>query len=182
MANIGFKKAVFTIGTTQYVVDKAKGGTIDAKISGISTEATTVDASDIPFYIYQKGVGSIKCDLTLFDIQSVTGLYEALFGLKTVDGITVVGADTTPAYTSLLLVSENTDGADLFFGLTKGKFSHPDIELGTKASDGKVDPKTVATSGTFIADSRGYAYMTAVASATNKEAAFLKTLNNVTAP
>lgn len=178
MANIGFKKAVFTIGTEQYVVDKAKGGTIDAKISGISTEATTVDASDVPFFVYQKGVGVITCDLTLFDIQSVTGLYEALYGVKTEEGITIVGADTQPAYTSLVLVSENAEGKELYFGLTKGKFGVPDIELGTKTSDGKVDPKTVSTSGTFVADSRGYAYMTAVASEAMTESAFIAKVNN----
>lgn len=179
MASIGFSKAIFTIEEKTYTVDKENGGTIDAKISGIANEATTVDASDIPFYVYQKGIGSITCDLTLFDIQSVEGLYEDLYGITTEDGIALVGADTTPKYTSLVLVSENHLGKALYFGLTKGKFAHPDLELGTKTSDGKVDPKTVATSGTFIADNRGYAYMTAVQSDTVTEDVFIKKVNNV---
>lgn len=178
MANIGFKKAVFTIGAKSYTVDKTAGGTIDAKISGIANEAVTVDASDVPFFIYQKGVGKITCDLTVFDLQSVTGLYEDLFGIETVTGISVVGANTAPKYTSIVLVSENADGKDLYFGLMKGKFAHPDVELATKA-DGKVDPKTVQTQGTFIADSRGYAYATAVQSETQTEDAFVKFVNNV---
>lgn len=177
MANIGFKKAIFTINKQRYVVDKTQGGTIEAKISGIANEATTVDASDIPFFVYQKGVGNISVDLTVFDLQSVEGLYKALFGVQEDEGISVVGADTTPAYTSLVLVSENAQGKDLYFGLTKGKFSHPDIELATKA-EGKADPKTITTTGTFVADERGYAYMTAVQSEQITEDKFVKKVNN----
>lgn len=177
MATVGFKKAIFTINDKKYVVDKTQGGTIEAKITGIANEAITVDASDIPFFIYQKGVGKISCDLTMFDLQSVEGLYEDLFGVETVNGVSVVGVNTAPAYTSLVLVSENADGKDLFFGLTKGKFAHPDIDLGTK-KDGKVDPKNVTTKGEFIADSRGYAYMTAVQTATTNEDTFTKFVNN----
>lgn len=180
MANIGFKKAIFTIDNQKYVVDKTQGGTIEAKISGIANEATTVDASDIPFFVYQKGVGNISVDLTVFDLQSVEGLYKALFGVKEENGISIVGAETAPAYTSLVLVSENAQGKDLYFGLTKGKFAHPDIELATKA-EGKADPKTVATTGTFVADERGYAYMTAVQSETITEDVFVKKVNNTPA-
>ena len=177
MANIGFKKAIFTINNQKYVVDKTQGGTIEAKISGIANEATTVDASDIPFFVYQKGVGNISVDLTVFDLQSVAGLYKALFGVEEEEGISIVGANTTPAYTSLVLVSENAQGKDLYFGLTKGKFSHPDIELATKA-EGKADPKTITTTGTFVADERGYAYMTAVQSEQITEDKFVKKVNN----
>lgn len=177
MANIGFKKAIFTINNQKYTVDKTQGGTIEAKISGIANEATTVDASDIPFFVYQKGVGNISVDLTVFDLQSVEGLYKALFGVQEDEGISVVGADTAPAYTSLVLVSENAQGKDLYFGLTKGKFAHPDIELATKA-EGKADPKTITTTGTFVADSRGYAYMTAVQSESITEDKFVKKVNN----
>ena len=180
MANIGFKKAIFTINNQKYIVDKTQGGTIEAKISGIANEATTVDASDIPFFVYQKGVGSISVDLTVFDLQSVDGLYKALFGVQDDGGISIVGAETAPAYTSLVLVSENAQGKDLYFGLTKGKFAHPDIELATKA-EGKADPKTVATTGTFVADERGYAYMTAVQSETITEDVFVKKVNNTPA-
>lgn len=116
--------------------------------------------------------------MTVFDLQSVEGLYATLFGVQEEDGISIVGADTAPAYTSLILVSENAQGKDLYFGLTKGKFAHPDIELSTK-SEGKADPKTVATTGTFIADERGYAYMTAVQSETVTEELFAKKVNNV---
>lgn len=179
MANIGFSKAIFTIGDKQYVVDKDNGGTIEAKITGIANEATTVDASDVPFYVYQKGVGTIKCSLTLFDIQSVEGLYEDLYGISKEDGIALVGVDTAPKYTSLILVSENHEGKPLYFGLTKGKFAHPEMEMGTKTSDGKVDPKKTVTSGTFISDSRGYSYMTAVQSDTVTEDVFIKKVNNV---
>ncbi len=179
MASIGFKKAIFTIGEESYTVDAQTGGTIDAKISGISNEAITVDASDVPFFVYQKGVGQITCDLTLFDIQSVPNLYKKLYGIQEEEGISILGSETKPAYTSLVLISENHESAPLYFGLTKGKFGHPDLELGTKTSDGKVDPKTVATTGTFISDSRGYAYMTAVGSETITEDLFIKKLNNV---
>lgn len=178
MANIGFKKAIFTIGTEKFVVDKTAGGTIDAKISGLGAEQITVDASDVPFYVSAKGTSSISVDLTVFDLQSVEGLYTTLFGVQEEDGISIVGADTEPAYTSLILVSENAQGKDLYFGLTKGRFAHPDIELATR-SEGKADPKTVATTGTFIADSRGYAYMTAVQSETVTEELFAKKVNNV---
>lgn len=179
MANIGFKKAIFTIGTKQYVLDKTKGGTIDAKITGISNESVTVDASDVPFFVYQKGVGKISCEMTAFDLQAVTGLYEDLFGVETVNGFTVVGQNTAPKYTSLVLVSENADGKDLYFGLMKGKFAHPEVELETK-KDGKAEPKTVKTKGDFIVDSRGYAYTTGVQADDKTEAEFIKFVNNTT--
>lgn len=65
MAVVGFKKAIISVpkttgtGVDQFVIDKSGGGTIEASISGISAEQTTVYASNVPIWVSAKGVGEL---------------------------------------------------------------------------------------------------------------------------
>jgi phi13 family phage major tail protein len=183
MAKIGFSRAIITVqGETPqtFRIDRTQGGTIEASISGLAAEATTVYASNIPFYISSKGVGETTASLNVFDLHSVDGLYEAVLGIqKDADGISIVGEDTEAPYASVVFVSDNPEGKEMYFGLTKGRFSHPEIALNTSESGG-TDPNTETIEGTFVSDARGYVYMSGVQSDTLTEAAFLAKVNATT--
>ena len=51
--------------------DTNKGGTITAEISGLSSNALKVAASDIEYWISQEGVGEVSVDFTLIDIPAI---------------------------------------------------------------------------------------------------------------
>ena len=89
------------------------------------------------------------------------GLYQALLGIEEVDGISVIGADTQAPYTSVVMVTESKEGVPMFMGLSKGRFSAPDIEMGTSEDKGQ-EIKTDTVEGSFIADDRGYVFMSGV--------------------
>lgn len=180
MALVGFSKAIITVKgetDTQYVIDKTGGGTIEANISGISAEQTTVYASNVPIWVSAKGVGELAATLNVFDLYK-DGVYEKVLGIeRDADGIAIVGEDTEAPYVSVVFVSSNPDGKDMFLGLTKGRFSHPEMALNTTESGG-TEPNTETLDGSFVTDDRGYAYMSAVESDTLTLAKFIDKVNN----
>lgn len=170
MATIGFESAHFGIygedgEVTEYAVDKSAGGTIEASISGLGSEPLTVYASNVPFYVSARGVGETSISMNVFDLQGVTGLYNQLLGVETVDGINVVGQDTEAPYAGVVLVAHNKDGKEMYIGLTKVRFGHPEVALNTKEA-GSAEPNTDTLEGACITDSRGYVYATAVEAST----------------
>lgn len=74
MALVGFEKAIISVpksggvGVDQLVIDKTGGGTIEASISGISPDQTTVYASNVPIWVSAKGVGELSVSLNVFDL------------------------------------------------------------------------------------------------------------------
>lgn len=187
MATIGFEKAIISVpktsgtGVDQFVIDKTGGGTIEASISGLSVDQTTVYASNVPIYTTAKGIGEITASLNVFDLYK-DGVYEKILGIeRDSDGIAIVGEDTEPPYVSLVLVSSNPDGKEMYLGLTKGRFSHPEIALNTTESGG-TEPNTETIEGNFVADSRGYAYLSGVQDATLTLEKFVAKVNNITLP
>lgn len=180
MALIGFEKAIITVkGETeeQFVIDKTGGGTIEASISGLSADQTTVYASNVPIWVSAKGIGEITASLNVFDLYK-GGVYEKILGIKKdTDGISVVGEDTEAPYVSVVFVTSNPSGKDIFLGLTKGRFSHPELALNTTEGGG-TEPNTETIEGSFVTDDRGFAYMTAVESETVTLDKFIQKLNN----
>lgn len=178
MATVGFDSAIIHIDGQEFTIDATQGGAINASISGLGAESQTEYASNIPFLITTQGVSDVKCSLEVSDILNVEGLYNQLIGVQTVNGISVVGADTKPPYVSLILISKaKMSGKRMFMGLTKGVFVHPDIELGTNENSAK--STTDKVEGTFISDSRGFVYMSAIEDNTAVTLAkFKETLNN----
>lgn len=160
MATVGFKSIYFTIGEKEYVVDAKSGGAINAKITGLGSTQNTIFASNKPFHITSKGVTDPKVELNVVDLMD-NGLYQALLGIEEVDGISVIGADTQAPYTSVVMVTESKEGVPMFMGLSKGRFSAPDIEMGTSEDKGQ-EIKTDTVEGSFIADDRGYVFMSGV--------------------
>lgn len=168
MATVGFESVIFGVKTgvgdtlKELVVDKSKGGAIEAKITGLGATSNTIYASNVPFFIASKGVSSPKVTLDVADLMD-NGIYSEIIGAKTVEGANVIGSETEAPYVSVVMVTANKEGKRLFMGLTKGKFSHPDIDMKT-AEDKGVELQTDSIEGEFISDERGYVYLTAVES------------------
>ena len=168
MATVGFESVIFGVKTgaggtlKELVADKSKGGAIEAKITGLGATSNTTYASNVPFFIASKGVSSPKVTLDVADLMD-NGIYSEIIGAKTVDGANVIGSETEAPYVSVVMVTANKEGKRLFMGLTKGKFSHPDIDMKT-AEDKGVELQPDSIEGEFISDERGYVYLTAVES------------------
>lgn len=187
MALVGFEKAIISIpkaegkGVDKFVIDKTGGGTIEASISGISPDQTTVYASNVPIWVSAKGIGEITASLNVFDLYK-DNVYDKIMGItRGEDGIAIFGEDTEAPYVSVAFVSSTPSGKDMYLGLTKGRFSHPELALNTTESGG-TEPNTETIEGTFVADGRGYAYMSGVESDTLTLDKFLEKLNNITEP
>lgn len=123
-----------------------------------------------------KGVSSPKVTLDVADLMD-NGIYSEIIGAKTVDGVNVIGSETEAPYVSVVMVTANKEGKRLFMGLTKGKFSHPDIDMKT-AEDKGVELQTDSIEGEFISDERGYVYLTAVESEQKTLQKFKDLVNN----
>ena len=184
IALIGFEKAIISVpkaagaGVDQLVIDKTGGGTIEASISGLSPDQTTVYASNVPIYVSAKGVGEITASLNVFDLYK-NNVYEKIMGItRDADGVASVGQDTEAPYVSIVFVSSAPDGKKMFLGLTKGRFSHPELALNTLESGG-TEPNTETIEGSFVTDSRGIAYMSGVENGTTLTLdKFLNKVNN----
>ena len=183
IALVGFEKAIISVKNGEGVIekltiDKTGGGTIESSISGISPEQTTVYASNVPIWVSAKGIGEVQATLNVFDLYK-NGVYEKILGItRDVDGIASVGEDTEAPYVSVVFVSSNPEGKDVFLGLTKGRFSHPEMNLATTESGG-TEPGTESIEGSFVTDARGIAFMHAVASETVTLDKFVDKVNNV---
>lgn len=166
-STIGFKRAKFFIydnddkvENTHVVEGKAnKGGTTEASISGLSAEAVKVYASNVAYYVAQKGTGSVELSLSVLDMTEA--LASELLGRKeNEDGITLVGESTTPPYAGVLMESEALDGQPIFFALLKGKFRLDEQNLATN-EDELSEPEADELEGQFVADANGNTYATA---------------------
>lgn len=187
MAKIGFKSAHIHVpntegtGYTTYNLDKTKGGAIEATISGLGAEATTVYASNVPFFVSAKGTGETTVSLNVFDLQA-GGAYSAVLGITADEnGIMTVGQDTQAPYVSVTFVSDDADGNEVYMGLTKVRFAHPDVALNTSEGGG-TDPNTDTIEGSAISDSRGYVYASGVKSETLTLEKFQDFVANKTTP
>lgn len=187
IALIGFEKAIISVpkvsgeGVDQLVIDKTGGGTIEASISGISPDQTTVYASNVPIWVSAKGVGELTASLNVFDLYK-NNVYERVMGItRDEDGVAMVGQDTEAPYVSVVFVSSTADGKKMFLGLTKGRFSHPELALNTSEAGG-TEPNTETIEGSFVTDSRGIAYMSGVEDGSKLTLdKFINKVNNVSA-
>jgi len=187
IALIGFEKAIISVpkaagaGVEKLVIDKTGGGTIEASISGLSPDQTTVYASNVPIYVSAKGVGEITASLNVFDLYK-NGVYEKILGItRDAEGVASVGQDTEAPYVSIVFVSSAPDGKKMLLGLTKGRFSHQELALNTSESGG-TEPNTETIEGSFVTDSRGIAYMSGVEDGTTLTLEkFINKVNNTPA-
>lgn len=164
---IGFRRAEFFIFdrddevTSTYMVEgKAnKGGTVEASISGLSAEAVKVYASNLAYYVAQRGTGSVELSLSVLDITEE--LSNALLGREpNQDGIVLVGTDTEPPYAGVMMETQALNGEPLFFALLKGKFRLDEQNLATN-EDELQEPEPDELEGQFVADGNGNVYAAA---------------------
>lgn len=164
---IGFRRAEFFIFdkqdkvTSTYMVEgKAnKGGTVEASISGLSAEAVKVYASNLAYYVAQRGTGSVELSLSVLDITEE--LSNALLGREeNEDGIVLIGTNTEPPYAGILMESQALDGEPVFFALLKGKFRLDEQNLATN-EDELQEPDPDELEGQFVADANGNVYAAA---------------------
>lgn len=164
---IGFRRAEFFIFdkddevTSTYMVEgKAnKGGTVEASISGLSAEAVKVYASNLAYYVAQRGTGSVELSLSVLDITEE--LSNALLGREAnEDGIVLVGTDTEPPYAGVMMETQALNGEPIFFALLKGKFRLDEQNLATN-EDELSEPEADELEGQFVADAHGNTYATA---------------------
>lgn len=189
MATVGFEKAYIGImdATSEKIVDvheinALEGGTIDAKISGLGATTNTVFASNVPFHVTAQGVSSPKVELGIADLSEE--IYVAVTGAEiNAEGITTIGSKTKPPYCSLILKSADKDGNELYFGFTKGKFTHDGYDLQT-AEDKGVEMNTDSISADFIARGADEIVFAKGSTATDKftAEAFKKFIMPTTAP
>lgn len=169
---IGFKRASFYIYDEKdkinsevnegkpYVVEGAanKGGTVEASISGLSAESKKTYASNVAYYVAQRGTGSVELSLSVLDMPEE--LTRTLLGRKEKEGLTYVGDSTEPPYAGVLLESNALDGRPVFFALLKGKFRLDEQNLSTN-EDEVSDPEPDELEGQFVADINGNVFVTA---------------------
>ena len=167
-STIGFKRAKFFIYDkadkvvkTHVVEGKAnQGGTVEASISGLSAESVKVYASNVAYYVAQRGTGSVELSLSVLDMTPE--LTADLLGRKQNEaGITILGADTEPPYAGVLLEASTLANEPIFFALLKGKFRLDEQALSTNEEE-LSEPEADELEGQFIADARGQVYATAV--------------------
>ena len=141
-STIGFKRAKFFIYDkadkvvkTHVVEGKAnQGGTVEASISGLSAESVKVYASNVAYYVAQRGTGSVELSLSVLDMTPE--LTADLLGRKQNEaGITILGADTEPPYAGVLLEASTLTNEPIFFALLKGKFRLDEQALSTNEEE-----------------------------------------------
>ncbi|MCU2257744.1 phage tail protein [Enterococcus faecalis] len=171
MATVGFERAIVGVHekntdsekvTQEFNIDSKQGGTIDAKISGLAAASNTTFASDGAFHVSAVGSGSPKCAFQVADLYPE--LYDAITGAeKTPQGYTALGKNTRPPYVSIIFISHDKDGNEIYIALLKGKFGAPDEELKT-AEDKGSELQTDSIEGNFVNRGLdGYAYVKAKA-------------------
>lgn len=145
---VGYKRATIVVldengkATQQKFVlegKAGKGGTREAKISGISPESIKIHASNVPYFVSAKGIGDLKAELAMLDIPN--DCLEAVLGRKKhTDGFTLIGEKTQAPYVAVALESEDVNGEPVIFALLKGKMSLDDVSMKTN-EDKQAEPE-----------------------------------------
>ncbi|EUJ59555.1 major tail protein [Listeria fleischmannii] len=131
-----------------------EGGMVEASISGISAEASKVFASDVPYFVSQKGVGDLQCEFSILDFPF--GAQAELLGwtTDTTSGVMQIGDKTQPPYAATLLESSNAAGVPVAIGLYKGRFSQEEMKLATLTEDA-FEPEAETIKMNCIANDEG---------------------------
>lgn len=118
-----------------------------------------VYASNVPYFISQKGTGSVELSLSVLDVPE-TVLNSVLGRKENQDGITLVGEHTESPYVGVLLEANALSGEPVFFALLKGKFRLDEQSMETN-EDEVSEPAPDELEAEFVADASGNIYATA---------------------
>lgn len=159
---IGFKRAklqpLLADGTPDGAViviegTKDEGATMEASISGLSSDPVKVYGSNIAYYVSQKGPGDVSVDLTLLDLppeEEARILGQAKH--STLNAF-YVGEETEPPYCAMTLESDDSRGDKAILGFFKGKFSKSEQALKTK-EEGNFEPEGEAYTFSAVASDK----------------------------
>lgn len=157
MATFGFEEVQIGIheGDTEtitqvFTLNAEDGGVIDAKLNGLQAQANTLFASNVPFYVSAVGTGTPKLDLSIADLSDE--IIAAISGANLENGILKLGSKAVAPYVSVILKTKGIKDDDIYIGLLKGKFGHPDaVSLKTAEDKGQeADTSDGQISGSFV--------------------------------
>ncbi|KFN92446.1 phage major tail protein [Tetragenococcus muriaticus PMC-11-5] len=131
---------------------ESEGGVISAEIEGLSKEPSRVHASNVAYYVSNKGTGETSVTFTLLDIPGK--VEDEILGYKTDEsGISFVGDDTEAPYCAVTLESEDLSGEKAILAFFKGKFSRDAISAETTTNEAP-EPEGSEYTFTPISDDR----------------------------
>ncbi|GAB4073672.1 hypothetical protein GCM10028778_11750 [Barrientosiimonas marina] len=172
MSTIGFESIDIGIMdedeniTDTYTLDKQSGGAINASISGLGAEMSTVYASNAPFYISALGTGQPELELQVADIPD--DVLSKISGAdEDADGIMKLGDKTQPPFAAVVLKTQGMGGDDIYVSLLKGKFQFPDQSMSTVNDSGAEPSEDTITFNGVSRNSDGYVYAKTRSSNTN---------------
>jgi phi13 family phage major tail protein len=157
MATLGFEEIMLGIhdGDTEvidtvYTINASSGGAIEAKLSGLQAQANTLYASNVPFYVSAIGTGTPQLDLSTADLSDE--ILAAISGATLENGIIKLGSKSAAPYVSVILKARGLKDDDIYIGLLKGKFGHPDGANLKTAEDKGQEPDTTdgQMTGSFV--------------------------------
>lgn len=134
------------------------GGMVTADISGLSKEPTKVSASNIAYYISRKGVGDVKVEFGILDLQ-LKDETRVLGREESESGVQYTGENTEAPYCSILMESADAKGNTALVGFFNGVFSKDAEKLETlkdgEAFEPEAETYSFAAAGSHQADTSG---------------------------
>ncbi|KMT58899.1 major tail protein [Paenilisteria newyorkensis] len=157
MVKIGLDKAQYGVHAENEEIKEIKNlkGLVTAKLN-VSQESEPFFADDGIYDILDGGINDLGLDFDLADILS--DAKKDILGVEIEDGMEIYNKDIKSPYVAVSFRSKMTNGKYVWFGLAKGKFTLPSVDLKTK--EDKLSPATDAISGSFAARERDGLMMT----------------------
>ncbi|MGP0696617.1 major tail protein [Listeria monocytogenes] len=153
---LGFRKAHFARLTADNKVDgdiiivegkQDKGATVEASISGLSKEQSSVWGSDKKYFTSGKGTDNVESTLTILDTPE--DFYKTILGfdeIADIEGAQGVGDETEAPYVAVAMETKALNGDTVIMALTKGKFRANEFSLET-SNDGADEPEGLEING-----------------------------------
>lgn len=145
---IGFKRAYFGIlDENDKVIEiivvegsRGKGATVEASISGLTKEESSVWGSDKKYFTSGGGLGELESSLSILDLrpehkQKILGFDNAVDGLDNIEGLSALGDETNAPYVATVLESRGLNGETALMALPKGKYRMDEVSLETRTND-----------------------------------------------
>lgn len=130
----------------QTTTSKKLPGMTSAKLE-VTNELTTLMADDGPYAVLSGGITETKLTIETYDLTSEAR--QDFLGIKVENGVEKYNKDLTPNNIACLFRTKMENGKYVWFGLLKGKFNVPGLEVATV--DGAPDPKADSVEGSFVA-------------------------------
>ncbi|API89435.1 hypothetical protein BKP56_09290 [Marinilactibacillus sp. 15R] len=141
MSHVGFRRAYIQFLDEDYnpvadglhVIEGVanEGATSSFEITNISPEAIKTYGSDIPYHIFNEGVGDVAATFSALDLPYELE-HQVLGRQKSENGVHHAGEATRPPFCAVLFESQDLRGAKMGTGLYAGKFGRGTVGSTTK--------------------------------------------------